>query len=685
MKLLPLFLLLSFSAFAQKKPALPGMPDLAALQKMSPAQLKTLQAKMQAQYSNQIKTMGAAAGAKIDDMRLPDFDLQPPPKDVGRLSLLPKQPPTLMQLADGLRASKKLLESVTPKPVLDEVKKIAESQTPAAQHNTAIAVFIAGQPAQALLISMHSVVASLDQPVAWNNLAAMFNMSGLEQKAIPILMNQLQQNPDNPILLNNMGQAYLGLGDMLSAEHYLVQCLALDPLNPEANRSMGAIRFFQKQFAEGVSYFEKELSVAHRRSTLALLKKQGKPIDLYKLRKSTGRIPGKNYFEEIELAKFTLPALPMLVDDEANAIIKAEGPLQSFSAESLFWGNAATEVNEAEARADGARPIGVYYDLVEELLDGLYKTYPPENLAILTYADIAQLKALKENYYAKVAEMKCPPDPPNATIPELKALAKKCCDKHAPVADAFMAEYNGFIQRKFNQVYPRWKGYINGLVNIVSLDPTLARRKMVYANVQAYFNFQIAAWQSAAFENKPIGGCDPTMTTAEADSIIASARALNLRCPRSVQVEVDLQFAKLKGDCDKFEVEFGKEIIVNFEKNFKTGTATLSTGFSESVRKYTDLKASGKLLGYISFDNNWDFADVGIKGKLEAGVNTETPFMDDLAKGSSWVIGGEAGFSLGLESGFKSYAKGKGILGEFQTLEYSSQQAPTPGKLKSFK
>ncbi|HVF97064.1 MAG TPA: hypothetical protein VM871_07075, partial [Flavisolibacter sp.] len=403
------------------------MPDIGKLQKMSPAQLEAYKQKILKQYSSQAKQIADANNLKIDETALPDFTLQPPPKDLVRLSLIPKQPPTLIQLADGLRQSKKVLESVMPKPVLEEVEKITATQTPAQQQSTSIAVFYADKPAQALLISMNSALQNVQQLTAWNNLAGLFNMTGLEHKAIPILMNALQQEPDNAMLLNNMGQAYLGLGDMISAEHFLTQCLAVDPLNPEANRSMGMIKFFQKQLNEGSKYFEKELEVAYRRSTVALLKKHGKPANLYNLRKKQGRIPTKDYMEEIELAKFSLPALPMATDEEEAAKKKAEGPLQSMAAELAFWSRISLEDNAAERRAEGARPPGVYSDLVDELLHGLHDVFPPANLAILTNSDIDHLKSLTDRYYEKLLTMKCPEPPAHATVPELKAYAKKCC------------------------------------------------------------------------------------------------------------------------------------------------------------------------------------------------------------------------------------------------------------------
>lgn len=661
------------------------MPDLVKLQKMSPQEVEAYRQKMLKQYSGQAKEIADKGNLKIDETLLPDFTLQPPPKDVKRLALIPAQPPTLIQLADGLRQSKKALESVTPKPVLDEVKKIAETQTAAQQQSTAIAAFYADKPAQALLISMNSSLQNMQELTGWNNLAAMYNMTGLEQKAVPILMTQLQQEPDNAMLLNNLGQAYLGLGDLVSAESFLTQCLTQDPLNPEANRSMGVIKFFQKQFDEGAKYFEKELEVAYRRSTVALLKKHGRPANLYKLRKKQGRVPGKNYFGEIGLAKFILPDLPMSTDAEAKALKEAEGPMQSITAELLFWNAALTENDVAAQEAEGRRLPGVYSELADELLHGLEDAFPPENLHILTVDEIRYLKLITDAYYATIRTMKCPPTPPNATIPQLKAFAKKCCKEQSVVTDAFMADYNTLIQSKIRIVQGRWKDYLNGLINIVSLDPGYGNRKLVYAKVQAYFTFLAQAWQSVRFEPKPTTGCDPGMTDAEADSLIASARNVALHCPKWLNFEIDLQGGKLKADCSKFEIELGKGIITSFEKNFKTGTSTLAAGVGASARFGGVGKASAKQFVYVSYDNNNVITDVGFKGKAEIGLNTESETIvgDDIAKVSSWVAGVEAGYTLGFESGFKSNVKGKGIIADYVQLENNPPPAP-PNKLKSF-
>ena len=239
MKLLPLFLFFSLNLFAQQKPAAPKMPDIEAMKRLTPAQLEVYKQQMLKQASVQAKAVSNQYNLKVNEMALPDFKLQPPPKDYSKLNLLPQKPPTLIQIADGLRQSKKQLESVTPKTVLDEVKKIETLQTPAEQQSSSLAAFYADRPAHGLLVSMNAALQNINEATGLNNLAAMFNMVKLEQKAVPILMNLLAADPTNSTVLNNMSQAYLGMGDLFNAEAFLKRCLAEDELHPEGQPQHG--------------------------------------------------------------------------------------------------------------------------------------------------------------------------------------------------------------------------------------------------------------------------------------------------------------------------------------------------------------------------------------------------------------------------------------------------------------
>lgn len=645
------------------------MPDIAAVQKMTPAQLEAYKEKLLKQASQQAKAIGNQYDLKVNETLLPDFQLQPPPKDFARLSLIPKQPPTLIQLADGLRASKKSLEDVAPQAAVEEVKKITSTQTPAGQQSSAIGAFYAGRPAEALLIAMNSALQNMQEAAGLNNLAAMLNMVKLEHKAVPILMHLLEKEPTNSLFLNNMGQAYLGLGDLTVAEDFLKRCLAEDEGHPEANRSMGLIRFFQKQYDEGAAYFEKELQVAHRRSTLALLKQQGHRFNLYELRQKSGRVPARNYFEEAALGKFQLPEFPLKSDDSRKVLASAASFGQSVYEEMQFWTKAATERNEEEEKTEGRQHFSVYHDLVEEMLRDFDGLFPAEKRQLFEDDDRAHLQAMLVAYQTNFYGIKCAQPPAGSTMAVQEAYAKKCCDLRKSITDAFMQEYNGYVAKRIAVVLPRWKHYLNGLLNIASLEPGLANKKLVYHNVAQYFNFLRTAWGSAQFPDPP-AECNTNLTAEQAGEIIASSRNITLNCPAWLNIEFDLKAAKFKADCSKYSIEVGQGLQAAYEKDFKTGTSTLAAGVGVKAKFWHLGKVSAKQMVYISCDNNNEFSDIGLRGQAGAalGLNSEALAVDDVGKVAATLLGVEAGYTLGMSAGY-GYIKGSGFLKDYIKLE----------------
>ncbi len=125
-------------------------PDIEAMKKMTPAQLEVYKQKLLKQASMQAKAVSNQYNLKINEVALPDFKVQMPPKDFKRLALLPVQPPTLIQLADGLSQAKKDLQAAVPTAIVEEVKQITEVQSPAQQQSSSIATFYGDKPAHAL-------------------------------------------------------------------------------------------------------------------------------------------------------------------------------------------------------------------------------------------------------------------------------------------------------------------------------------------------------------------------------------------------------------------------------------------------------------------------------------------------------------------------------------------------------
>lgn len=653
-------------AFTQKAPAI---PDVNKLLKMSPAELDAYKQKMLKQYSGQAKEIASKANFKIDETLLPDYSIQLPPKDVQRLSLIPQQPPTLVQLSDMMRSTREKITALVQPSVVEDARKITSTQDAESLQQSAIGSFYADKPEQAVLVAIEAALKAATNQTAWNNLAAIFNMTGMEHKAVPILMQQLQDDPNNSMLLNNMGQAYLGLGDIGMAEHFLKQCLQYDPLHPEANRSMGMIRFFYEQYEAGNQFFEKELEIAYRRSTMALLKGKNPALNLYKLRKKRN-VPNRNFFGELQFGKFKVPALPENTDQTAAAKIAAGAFGESIAAEMLYW-NEKAQLSKAEIEADGKKLPGLYDEYVKALLKDLHKVYTAEELWIFNDLDLNNIKRMIDDYGVKMAAVQCPTAPAGADFGQQQAYIKKCCDIKKPIIDAFVAAYNAFVTKRANRVLATWEDYINDLVNIASLDPSAGNKIMVYRNLHQYFNV-LASCTGGQFLDPPME-CSVTLSSEQADSLIASSRNIDLSCPKWLNLEVDVKVAKLKADCDKYAIEVGKLWQAGYEHNFRTGTTTLSAGVGAKAKFFANTGGADlKAMVYVSFDNNNQFSDVGVMGKASVKIG-DTPFVLAGGNGSAGgTLGGTEGMvKLGLSSGFTSGVKGTGALAEVVKIDKS--------------
>lgn len=648
------FCLLSATASAQSHPGPAGlsMEDLKKLSKMSPAQQEAYRQQMLKGMEENAKKLSAAYNIKLDETILPTATIAAPIKDIKRLAAIPAQPPTRQQLLLQTANMETALRKAIPTTVSKDVDSFAMNKSTKEIQQAALGGWYRDNPQAALLLGMKVVRKAPEQIVGWNNLAAMMNMAGLQQQAVPILQYCLVEKPDNAMLLNNMGQAYLGLGDLAKANQYLQRCLSIDDLHPEANRSMAMISMFGKDYEKALQYFEKEMQVAQRRSSLAQVVKSGNKsrLNLAALRKAKMQRDGtdkRNFFEEISLTQFKLPDLPMTLSEARGFMENHDGLLQSLANEMMFWSNAGSPSPE-QLRAEGRRHSGIYAGMVNELIKDIGNTYSPL-IALFAEEDIKHIEEMRLAYYQRMHEIVCPQAPltPGAGADLALAYQKKCCDLKTPVIDAFMSRYNAFVQARINIVQSRWKEYINGLISIVQLDPSPGNKRLAYTVVSNYFVFLITCMQSVALEPDPIE-CDVKMTAVEADAIIESNHSFDFKCPDWLKIEVSLKYAKLSADCDAYNIEadvYGL-ISVGAEKSFKTGTSTLYVGAGIDGSWQGVAEGSISQQFYIVFDSNNQFADLGMRGNGSG----------ELAGG---LIGAEAGYDFSMNSGFNGQVEVK--------------------------
>jgi hypothetical protein len=668
-KILPFLLLCLFIAAVIKAQQKPNtvLPDVNKLMKMTPAELEAYKKQMLNQASKQAKEVARQGNIKLDESMLPDYELQLPEKDLKRIAAIPAGIPTRAQLITTLKNTKQQLEAATSKDILKGVKKLVASQNPAQLQSSSIAHWYADKPVAAVLLSMESALKNPDTAIAWNNLTALFNMCKLESKSVPILKHWLEKLPQSSLLLNNMGQAWLGLGDIPTAESYLKKCLAVDSLNPEANRSMALICAKRNEQEKAKEYVKKEQQITQRESTLKQVEKiTENRVNLYFIYLKNPRIPKEKFFESIGLDKFVLPQMPYSTGEVDECKNNWASFSASVSAELFYWYSAAaTPASEEEKKHERYENAGIYSKKAERLYEDL-KDSVRDRLPLFNDLDMNLLLRMANEFAYKYSTA-CP-DP--STYRDYEVWKTKCCAIMKPIADMYMSENNTFVKSRALRAMTDWKEFINGVINIYQLDPTPAHKRFISGLIANYFSMLGQVAGSVRFEY-PDECRNLLYNEKQADSALKSSREINMNCPSWLNIELDLQVARLKADCEKFTLEGGKGIIGEYEKNFKTGTSTLAAGVGVRQNIAGVIEGELKQLVYITFDNNNSFVDFGFKGNAELSLGgNPIKIAEGIAEVGGKVAGAEGGYTLGINSGIHTTLQGKGFIAEFINISW---------------
>lgn len=170
--------------------------------------------------------------------------------------------------------------------------------------------------------------------------------------------------------------------------------------------------------------------------------------------------------------------------------------------------------------------------------------------------DVPHLTQLQNDYAKRDHELKCPQPPlnPGNTAAVFAAYQQKCCDLKTPLIDELMYKHNSYVSVGIREAQSNYRQYINGLISIVQLDPSPGNRRLVYATVAGYFTF-IANAINTYVVLDPYMSCHNKLTTVEADEIISSAKSVDIECPSWLKMSVSLGVAKLKADCNGYNIE----------------------------------------------------------------------------------------------------------------------------------
>jgi tetratricopeptide (TPR) repeat protein len=638
-----------------KKPPVPAMPDMNKLMKMSPAELEAYKQKMTKETSRQAADYADANGHVINKTLLPGFEPKPPVKDIKRLNLLPSQPPTRAGLVSSLQQSVQQIQKGIPTPKVQEIQKFTATQPLEIINEKAIADFYTGDPKGAILMMMQMSARAPDSLLYLNNLGAMMNLHGGQHKAIPIFQYCLQREPNSSMLLNNIGQSFMGLGDFLTAAEYFNKCLSIDSMNIEANHSMGMLHYFKKEYDAAMKCFEREMSIAVRRSTMAMAYKMGKKFDLRKLaarRNAYNNRKEKDAFEEITLGKFSFPTMPANTKELEQRQVEFNTYVASLEAEMLFWQQKALETGQVK-KDPRTNYAGVYYDLVKAMLEELHEEFTPQFRSNNASAQLKKFQPSWNELSKAVAAVKCPPIPANASISTGEMLQAKCCEELIrPAADKLVAQVSSFVQSTWRIGQQRWKSYINQLVAIVQLDPSTNNQGAVYQAVSDYFSYLHlgASMYSSGNVLNYLTDCDPAYDPATLDSLLTSDQQWQLNCPPWLNMEVDFGGMVVKADCNKYVIEAGSTIMGAFEHEFKSGKSTLLIG-PGMKGSFAGITGEMKTQAFITFDNNKQFSDFGLKNSLEVGLSgTPLPVGPRIKLGGN-LAGVEISRQVGIVSG----------------------------------
>jgi tetratricopeptide (TPR) repeat protein len=649
-------IILSINAWAQKKggmPKPPSLPDVNAIMKMSPAELEAYKTKM-------IKQAGAEAAhyTAAGKASLAALEIKPPVKDIKRLTQIPSRPPTRAELVGGIQQSMQIIKQGIPSPKIEQVNTVVSSMPVEKIHQQAVLDFYSDDPQGGMLMMMQLAAKAPDSMLYINNLGAMYNLTGIMNKAIPLFEYCLQKHPQSATVLGNIGQSYLQLGDMMKAAAYFRQCLANDSLHLEANHSMGMIHYFKKEYDVAMKYFERELSVALRRSTLAMAYRMGRKFNLREIGKRIRRRSGaaeKDFMEEITLGKFSLPNYPQSAKEFEAGKNELAAFGASVQAEYIFWMNAGMQVGSSNLSKQGNQHPGLYHDLAQAMLEELGEEFTQEYLSNLDELDLNVMNDIVTSYTTELNKVVCTEAPAGSSLETQEAYAIKCCEEQQrPIADALLRTLGSRVQPLLKAGILRWKAYINQMIAIVQLDPSPANRQLACNATAGYFSYLSNAmvFYNAGNTSNFLVKCKENYNAQETDSLIQSNRLWNLECAPWMNVQIEFEGVAVKLDCNKFALEAGSSLMGAYEHEFKTHNSTLLLGPGMKGDLGGFIGGEVKTQLFLTFDGNMEFADIGLKRTLEVGISGTPVPLGGGVKIGGIAAGIEISDKVGINSGY---------------------------------
>jgi hypothetical protein len=493
-----------------------------------------------------------------------------------------------------------------------------------------------------------------------SNLTGIMNLAQAEARALPLLRYLKNKRPNNTTILNNLGQALYRLGELNASKDVLDSCIKIFAYHPQANFTRAIIAEKQGKNADAANFIIRSMKVVYSNKSAEFAQKKAMNVDYSNLLNlyrptSTEYINPKMYRPPAQCESvFTSVQDEALWDEWNKSMLAITGKINAALA-------ASSENFQKQLQQQAKNPtsnlnvsIGPMHDKAQKL----YKVFMDKAAALQEEAQFYAEHKFKNDVNAFET----------AREEAFKRINKKYADLEGEgkgsYSDARCSEINSA-----NSLY---------LLNIAGIKNEFNNRfvePLRDLNIEMMYWSQFLAgntgfreglyYERALFAVNPgvaksifIQPCETNTkgTAKKRDEDLPSPY-----CPISFKFKV--VFAKLNGDCNKFEVELEFEgLVLNLERDFVNKKSTIAFGYGASldlsnkeegvsknekvpewVPEIVDMAGGGvgvKMQGFIEFGED-GVSDIGLRG--EAAIEGMGTDKGDLK------INGKIGVNSGVE------------------------------------
>lgn len=515
-----------------------------------------------------------------------------------------------------------------------------------------------------------------------NNFSGILNMAGGAPRSLPFLKYHAEKHPSNTTVLNNIGQAYVELGEYGKGKEMLDNCLKMNPYHPQANFTRAVVAEKEGGNQEAVKYIEESIKAAYNPETENYAHTKGIKLDHGRLinRKRPVDVDYINAYKYREPPQCKSVQESEEREEQWKTWSTAQQKIQT-QIEGGLEGSQANYYKKMEAFQKNPKllpgiPTGIYANKATQLyLFYLEKIEEisrdaEEYLNIKYNKEKAALELQREKAFERI----------NKTYLEKSGEGKgyfgdaECAERNA-ANNAYLAgiaQINDDFNSRFSNPYRAvqielmyWSRFLP--------EPAELREMKYYQHAMFAISSPLLKYAEMIYP------CAENPVTKGKSTDVEKFEPY---CPISFKFKI--KFAKVTGDCSKFELELEfAGLVAGYERDFVNKKSTLAFGagvsldlankdangnsqnslIHELIPEIADAMGAGagtKAQFFIETGPDGNLSDIG--GRVE--VSLEGPMTDQ----GDIKIGGK----LGVNSGISVTPEFENVIGKINDLIYAS-------------